>query len=78
MHANAPSATTTALARAVAINYAKVLAYKDEYEVARLFLHPDFKKQMAETFEGTPGYQFPSGAADARRGSTRISAGPAR
>ncbi len=46
------------LARAVAINYAKVLAYKDEYEVARLFLHPDFKKQMAETFDGSPAVTF--------------------
>jgi indolepyruvate ferredoxin oxidoreductase len=44
--------------RAVAINYAKVLAYKDEYEVARLFLHPDFKKQMTETFEGDPEVNF--------------------
>jgi indolepyruvate ferredoxin oxidoreductase len=46
------------LVRAVAINYAKVLAYKDEYEVARLFLHPDFKKQLAETFEGSPEVTF--------------------
>jgi indolepyruvate ferredoxin oxidoreductase len=46
------------LTRAVAINYAKLLAYKDEYEVARLFLHPDFKKQLAETFEGTPDITF--------------------
>jgi indolepyruvate ferredoxin oxidoreductase len=44
--------------RAVAINYAKLLAYKDEYEVARLFLHPEFKKQMEETFAGTPEINF--------------------
>ncbi|HEX4111800.1 MAG TPA: indolepyruvate ferredoxin oxidoreductase family protein, partial [Stellaceae bacterium] len=46
------------LARAVAVNYAKVLAYKDEYEVARLFRHPDFRKQLAETFEGAPEINF--------------------
>jgi len=46
------------LARAVAVNYAKVLAYKDEYEVARLFLHPDFKKQLRETFDGKPDVTF--------------------
>jgi indolepyruvate ferredoxin oxidoreductase len=40
-----------ALTRAVAINYAKVLAYKDEYEVARLLTDPDFEKEIAETFE---------------------------
>jgi indolepyruvate ferredoxin oxidoreductase len=27
------------------------LAYKDEYEVARLYLHPDFLAQIAERFE---------------------------
>jgi indolepyruvate ferredoxin oxidoreductase len=41
-----------ALPRAVAINYAKLLAYKDEYEVARLFTDGNFAKQLAETFEG--------------------------
>jgi len=41
-----------ALTRAVAINYAKVLAYKDEYEVARLLTDPKFEQQLAETFEG--------------------------
>jgi len=46
------------LTRAVAINYAKVLAYKDEYEVARLFLHPDFAEQMAQTFDGSPPVTF--------------------
>jgi indolepyruvate ferredoxin oxidoreductase len=41
-----------ALPRAVAINYAKLLAYKDEYEVARLFTDGSFEKQIAEHFEG--------------------------
>jgi indolepyruvate ferredoxin oxidoreductase len=40
------------LAAAVAHVYAKLLAYKDEYEVARLFTAPEFRKQLAETFEG--------------------------
>jgi indolepyruvate ferredoxin oxidoreductase len=41
-----------ALPRAVAINYAKLLAYKDEYEVARLFADGTFEKQIADAFEG--------------------------
>ncbi|MGH7035670.1 MAG: indolepyruvate ferredoxin oxidoreductase family protein [Stellaceae bacterium] len=40
------------LARAVAINYAKILAYKDEYEVARLFVDPAFHAGLNETFDG--------------------------
>jgi indolepyruvate ferredoxin oxidoreductase len=40
------------LARAVAINYAKLLAYKDEYEVARLFVDPAFRAGLNDTFEG--------------------------
>jgi indolepyruvate ferredoxin oxidoreductase len=47
-----------ALTRAVAINYAKVLAYKDEYEVARLLTDPDFEKEIAETFEGNGKLSF--------------------
>jgi indolepyruvate ferredoxin oxidoreductase len=41
-----------ALPRAVAINYAKLLAYKDEYEVARLFTDGKFEQQLREQFEG--------------------------
>jgi indolepyruvate ferredoxin oxidoreductase len=41
-----------ALPRAVAINYAKLLAYKDEYEVARLFTDGRFQKLLREQFEG--------------------------
>jgi indolepyruvate ferredoxin oxidoreductase len=41
-----------ALPRAVAINYAKLLAYKDEYEVARLYTDGSFEKQLRDQFEG--------------------------
>jgi indolepyruvate ferredoxin oxidoreductase len=40
------------LAMAVARNYAKLLAYKDEYEVARLFTLPAFKADLDAQFEG--------------------------
>ncbi|WP_313054220.1 indolepyruvate ferredoxin oxidoreductase family protein [Pseudomonas lopnurensis] len=40
------------LTEAVARNYFKVLAIKDEYEVARLFTHGDFLKKIEATFEG--------------------------
>jgi indolepyruvate ferredoxin oxidoreductase len=40
------------LPRAVAINYAKLLAYKDEYEVARLYTDGGFEKQLRDQFEG--------------------------
>ena len=42
----------TALAEAVARNYAKLLAYKDEYEVARLFTEAAFAAQLESQFEG--------------------------
>lgn len=40
------------LGRVVAHNYAKVLACKDEYEVARLFAAPAFREQLARSVEG--------------------------
>jgi indolepyruvate ferredoxin oxidoreductase len=40
------------LPRAVAINYAKLLAYKDEYEVARLFTDGRFEAQLRDQFDG--------------------------
>ncbi|MGE0231626.1 MAG: indolepyruvate ferredoxin oxidoreductase family protein [Flavobacteriaceae bacterium] len=40
------------LKRAVAQNYAKLLAYKDEYEVARLFADPSFEKSIRGQFSG--------------------------
>jgi indolepyruvate ferredoxin oxidoreductase len=41
----------TGLAEAVARGYHKLLAYKDEYEVARLFTSPAFEKALSEQFE---------------------------
>jgi indolepyruvate ferredoxin oxidoreductase len=40
------------LTRAVATGYAKLLSYKDEYEVARLFTDGTFEKELREQFEG--------------------------
>ncbi|MEM8652186.1 MAG: indolepyruvate ferredoxin oxidoreductase family protein [Pseudomonadota bacterium] len=40
------------LTNAVARNLFKLMSYKDEYEVARLFTNGDFEKQIAETFDG--------------------------
>ena len=42
----------TALADAVARGYFKLLAIKDEYEVARLFAETDFVHRVADQFEG--------------------------
>jgi indolepyruvate ferredoxin oxidoreductase len=47
-----------ALPRAVAINYAKLLAYKDEYEVARLYTDGKFEKQLRDQFEGDFKFNF--------------------
>lgn len=41
-----------ALARAAARYYFKLLAYKDEYEVSRLYADGAFEAQIAEQFEG--------------------------
>ena len=47
-----------ALPRAVAVNYAKLLAYKDEYEVARLFTDGKFEQQLRDQFEGDFKFSF--------------------
>ncbi len=43
---------STKLAEAVARYYAKLLAYKDEYEVARLYTDGAFRKKIDAMFEG--------------------------
>ncbi len=46
------------LALAVARYYFKLLAYKDEYEVARLFSSPDFRGKLERQFEGDYRLEF--------------------
>ncbi len=43
---------SSGLAETVARNYFKLLAYKDEYEVARLFAAPEFMDKLKAQFEG--------------------------
>ena len=47
-----------AFAEAVARNYFKLLAYKDEYEVARLHTLPEFRAQLEREFEGDFRFAF--------------------
>ena len=46
------------LARAVAQVLGKLMAYKDEYEVGRLFAGDGFRKHLAETFDGDYKLRF--------------------
>jgi indolepyruvate ferredoxin oxidoreductase len=44
----------TALANAVAFYLFKLMAYKDEYEIARLYADPAFAQRIARQFDGEP------------------------
>ena len=46
------------LTRAVAKSLAKLMAYKDEYEVARLYVDPIFTEKLRAQFEGEPGKDY--------------------
>ena len=48
----------TALTEAVARGYHRVLAYKDEYEVARLYADPAFRRALDAQFEGVERLEF--------------------
>jgi indolepyruvate ferredoxin oxidoreductase len=48
----------TGLALAVARYLFKLMAYKDEYEVARLYTDGTFRDQVARTFEGDLRFEF--------------------
>ncbi|HLM53667.1 MAG TPA: indolepyruvate ferredoxin oxidoreductase family protein [Pseudoxanthomonas sp.] len=49
-HARAPG--STALSEAVARYFFKLMAYKDEYEVARLYTSGEFQRRLQQQFEG--------------------------
>jgi indolepyruvate ferredoxin oxidoreductase len=48
----------TGLAAAAAENYFRLLAVKDEYEIARLFTDGRFQRRLSETFEGDITLKF--------------------
>ena len=50
--------TSSALTNAVAQGLFKLMAYKDEYEVARLFTHESFRKQLDQQFGGDYEFSF--------------------
>jgi indolepyruvate ferredoxin oxidoreductase len=52
------SSVSTALSEAVARGLFKLMAYKDEYEVARLYAQSDFLKRVADQFEGPYEVRF--------------------
>jgi indolepyruvate ferredoxin oxidoreductase len=48
----------TRLSEAVARHFFKLMAYKDEYEVARLYSDPAFTRRIADMFEGRTTLKF--------------------
>ena len=51
-------AGSNALTRAVAVNLFKLMAIKDEYEVARLYTDGSFRRQLAAEFQGYDRLEF--------------------
>ncbi|MGI4847154.1 MAG: indolepyruvate ferredoxin oxidoreductase family protein [Janthinobacterium lividum] len=58
MHSHSVRRNTLRLSTAVAHNLAKLMAYKDEYEVARLHAAPEFMDKLRAQFEGEPGRDY--------------------
>jgi indolepyruvate ferredoxin oxidoreductase len=48
----------TRLTQSIARSLFKLMAYKDEYEVARLYTETDFLKRVADQFEGSYKFNF--------------------
>lgn len=53
-----PGVKSLKLTRAVSRNLAKLMAYKDEYEVARLYVDPAFAEKLRAQFDGEPGKDY--------------------
>ena len=49
---------STAFTLAVAKGFAKLMAYKDEYEVARLYADPAFRQRLESAFDGAPRLRY--------------------
>ncbi|WP_322103158.1 indolepyruvate ferredoxin oxidoreductase family protein [Paraburkholderia sp. J41] len=56
--AHLPNAGGLRLTKAVARNLAKLMTYKDEYEVARLYGAPAYLDKLRAQFEGEPGKDY--------------------
>ena len=52
------ASATLPFTRSVARSLLKLMTYKDEYEVARLFTNGDFARQLAEQFDGDVKLEF--------------------
>ena len=50
--------TSTSVTKAVALNLFKLMAIKDEYEVARLYAGESFRRQLAQEFESYERLEF--------------------
>jgi len=50
--------SSVVLSRAFALGYHKLLAFKDEYEIARLFSRPEFRADLKAQFEGGASVSF--------------------
>jgi indolepyruvate ferredoxin oxidoreductase len=46
------------LSKVAATQLARLMAYKDEYEVARLYSRPEFMQQLRSRFAGEPGQDY--------------------
>lgn len=56
--AQAGNQSGLALTRAVAMSLLKLMAYKDEYEVARLYTDGEFRRTLRQQFEGDVQLEF--------------------
>ncbi len=56
--ANLSDSDAHSMMQTFAHNYARVLSYKDEYEVSRLYSLPSFKQQLREQFDGDFAFEF--------------------